>query len=137
MGTNESIYCGQQLRKLRNRQELTQQDLAVSSGISSHRISLYEREGFPNKVKKKDIEALCDSLSCEPADLEKPILKNICVLGLGVIQDLLLSPVTNGKQHVAVLKYLESLRDEQPVSDDSESKDLTQIFNISVETHDP
>lgn len=51
--SNESLYCGQQLRKLRKKRDLTQLDLEVESGISFQRISVYEREGFPSSIKKK------------------------------------------------------------------------------------
>lgn len=130
--SSESLYCGQQLRKLRKKRDLTQMDLEVESGITYNRISAYEREGFPATIKKKDIDALCKALGCEPADLEKPILENIYNLGLGVVQDLLLDPITDGKQHVALIKYLESQRTIQPNKGDTEQKDLTQIFNIGV-----
>lgn len=85
------------------------------------------------KPKKKDIKALCEALDCEPARLEKPLLENIYQLGLGVAEDLLLDPATESKQHVALLKYLESQRAEQSGEEDTEKKDLTQIFNIGVD----
>ena len=129
-----SIYCGQQLRKMRRKREWTQADLSVESGISVDRISDYERNGFPVSIKKKDINALCDALRCEPARLERAVLENIYKLGLGVAEDLLLDPATESKQHVALLKYLESQRAVQPSEDDTEQKDLTQIFNIGVDS---
>ena len=128
----ESIYSGQQLRRLRRMKDWTQGDLSLESGISEDRISRYEREGFPNGIAKKDIESLCNALGCEPARLEKPLLENIYQLGLGVAEDLLLSPLTDGKQHVALLKYLESQRSVQPGTGDTEQKDLTQIFQVNV-----
>ena len=129
----ESIYCGQQLRRIRRRKKWTQIDLEIESGISSKRISRYEREGFPDNITAKDIKALCEALDCEPARLEKPLLENIYQLGLGVAEDLLLDPATESKQHVALLKYLESQRAEQSGEEDTEKKDLTQIFNIGVD----
>lgn len=51
--SNESIYSGQQLRRMRRWRELTQLDLAVASGLSEKRIGDYERDGFPNSIKKK------------------------------------------------------------------------------------
>ena len=130
----ESIFSGQQLRRLRRMKDWTQADLSAASDISEERIGRYEREGFPNGIAKKDIEALCNALDCESARLEKPLLENIYQLGLGVAEDLLLDPATESKQHVALLKYLESQRAVQPSEDDTEQKDLTQIFNIGVDS---
>ena len=130
--SNESIYCGQQLRRMRRMRDLTQLDLAVASGLTEKRIGDYERGGFPNNIAKKDIGAICEALQIEPSRLEKPLLENIYQLGLGVAEDLLLDPATESKQHVALLKYLESQRGLEPGGDDSEKKDLTQIFNIGV-----
>lgn len=125
----KSIYSGQKLRKLRRERELTQIDLECESGISSKRISRWEREGFPDKISAKDIKALCEALDCEPARLEKPLNEQIRIFGLDVLEDLLCDPATETNQLIACLKYCGLDRAEQSGEEDAEQKDLTEIFN--------
>ena len=126
----ESIYSGQQLRRHRRFADWTQEDLAQESGISSKTISRYEREGFSSTVTKREIQALADALRIEPARLEKPTLQKIRDLGLAAAEDMLLDPNTEDRHVVLLVNHIEKLRAEQQ-DDDTEQKDLTQIFNIT------
>lgn len=128
---NESIYSGQQLRLIRmTRTDYGQAELSVETDIPVQTISDWESKGFPKRIPKKRLDALCNALGCEAWELEKPLIENIQQYGLGIIQQKLLSPSTEDKDIIRIVEISHKKQSEH--TDNKEQKDLTQIFNIGV-----